>query len=99
MNFDVLDEVWLLIGHDHDCDLLEDIPDRIMITLAMDLLANLRPDHGMRGKTYDQCLGIIEFGHRGDLTEKQRYWLYQTLREHLDQRSLSWHRVNLRPCF
>ena len=85
MNLQLLDDVWLLISDDELCDLLEDIPDRILIMLTVDLLDNLISDHTMPGKTWQQCLGMIDWAKSSRLTTKQRYWLYQTLREYRDQ--------------
>jgi hypothetical protein len=85
LNTALLDELWLLICDDDQCDLLEDIPDRILIKLTVDLLDNLISDHSLSGKTWQQCLGMIEWAKHKTLTSRQRYWLYQTLKEHRDQ--------------
>jgi len=91
MNPELLDDVWSLIKDDVSCDLLEDIPDRILKKLTVDLLDNLISDHSMPGKTWQQCLGIIDWAKHHPMTSKQRYWLYQTLRQHSDQRWLFRH--------
>ena len=91
MNLQLLDDVWLLISDDDNCDLLEDIPDRILIKLTVDLLDNLISDHTMQGKSWSQCLDMIQWAKSSRLTVKQRYWLYHCVREHQDQRWLFRH--------
>lgn len=83
MIFDVIDkiEMWRLK------EVFDDISDYELIKVSEYLINNIRSDHDMPGKIWDQFLGIMDwYTDNQFITSKQRYWLMANLNQYLSQR-------------
>lgn len=72
-----------------DVDDLE-FTNQELVHLGTYLISNLTGNHSMPGKVYFQMIGICDWYRENQfLTDKQRYWIMDHLKEYINQRDFA----------
>jgi hypothetical protein len=72
-----------------DVDDLE-FTNQELVYLGTYLIRNLTGNHSMPGKVYFQMIGICDWYRENQfLTDKQRYWMMDHLKEYINQRDFA----------